>query len=124
VGFSGARSDVAAGRVASVDALRGFAMFWIITGDALGWVLHELAAGKQSLFSSFLQAVGDQFMHPSWDGFRFYDLLFPLFLFVVGISIVFSLSTLAQCDGKRAAGSRVLRRSLLSARHHLLRGRK
>ena len=41
-----AASDVATDRVTSVDALRGFAMFWIITGDAFAWALHDMAAGK------------------------------------------------------------------------------
>ena len=37
--FTEAASHLATGRVASVDALRGFAMFWIITGDSFGWVI-------------------------------------------------------------------------------------
>jgi predicted acyltransferase len=108
-----AASDVAASRVTSVDALRGFAMFWIIIGDAFGWVLHELAAGKQSFLGAAVRFVGGQFMHAPWEGFRFYDLLFPLFVFVVGVSIVFSLSRLTEQEGKWAAHRRVLRRSLL-----------
>ena len=108
-----AAPDVATGRVTSVDALRGFAMFWIVTGDAFAWVLHELATGKQGLLSAAVQFVSDQFKHASWEGFRFYDLLFPLFLFVVGVSIVFSLSRLTEREGKWAAHLRVLRRSLL-----------
>jgi len=105
--------DVAAGRVASVDALRGFAMFWIITGDAFAWALHDMAAGKQGSLSAAVQFVSDHFKHAPWEGFRFYDLLFPLFLFVVGVSIVFSLSRLTEREGKWAAHRRVLRRSFL-----------
>jgi hypothetical protein len=108
-----AAPELAAGRVTSVDALRGFAMFWIVTGDAFGWVLHEFAAGQHGLLVAAVQFAGDQFKHAPWEGFRFYDLLFPLFLFVVGVSIVLSLSPLTQREGKWAAHRRVLGRSLL-----------
>src|SRR5215218_7101901 len=73
--FTGAASNVGAGRVASVDALRGFAMFWIITGDSFGWVLSEIGRGRPGLFGSVLQSVGYEFLHAPWEGFRFYDLL-------------------------------------------------
>lgn len=108
-----AAAELAAGRVKSVDALRGFAMFWIVTGDAFGWVLYELAGGQQGLLVAAVQFAGDQFKHAPWEGFRFYDLLFPLFLFLVGVSIVLSLSPLTQREGKWAAHRRVLGRSLL-----------
>jgi predicted acyltransferase len=101
------------GRVASVDALRGFAMFWIIAGDSLAWALHNLSSGKEGLLSAATGFLGEQLMHVPWEGFRFYDLLFPLFLFVAGVSIPFSLPRLVAHKGKWAAHERVLRRSLL-----------
>jgi len=88
-------------------------MLWIITGDAFAWALHDLAAGKQGMLSAAVQFVSDQFKHAPWEGFRFYDLLFPLFVFVVGISIVLSLSRLTEREGRWAAHRRVLRRSFL-----------
>ena len=39
-----AASDLATDRITSADALRGFAMFWIIAGDAFAWSLHDLAS--------------------------------------------------------------------------------
>ena len=36
-------------------------------------------------------AFADQFEHVEWEGFRFYDLIFPLFLFLVGVVLPFSL---------------------------------
>src|SRR5215216_3092939 len=42
-----AAPDPAAGRVASVDALRGFAMFWLLAGDAFAWALYDMASGKE-----------------------------------------------------------------------------
>ena len=44
---------------------------------------------------------------------RFYDLIFPLFIFVTGVAIVFSLTRLVEHESKSAAHWRVLRRSLL-----------
>jgi predicted acyltransferase len=102
-----------AGRVASVDALRGFAMFFIIAGDALAWALHDMSVGKDGGLSAASQFLSLQLQHADWEGFRFYDLLFPLFVFVIGISIVFSLSRLVEREGMWAAHERVLRRSFL-----------
>jgi predicted acyltransferase len=105
--------DSAPGRVASVDALRGFAMFWILAGDALAWALHDMSSGKEGPLSAAAQFLSLQLQHVPWDGFRFYDFLFPLFVFVIGISIVFSLSRLVERKGQWNAHERVLRRSLL-----------
>ena len=49
----------------------------------------------------------------SWEGFRFYDFIFPLLIFVTGVSIVLSLSQLTEREGRAVAHLRVLRRSLL-----------
>ena len=70
-------------RLQSIDALRGFDMFWIIRGDA---VFRTLA-----IFLGY-PGLEEQLHHVSWDGFRFYDLIFPLFLFIVGVVLPFSLS--------------------------------
>lgn len=72
-------------RLVSIDALRGFDMFWIMGGDALARALCAWWGTPESA------AVGEQFTHVDWEGFRFYDLIFPLFLFVVGAVIPFSL---------------------------------
>ena len=74
-------------RLDSLDALRGFDMFWIIGGDFL---IHKLAQSNQSPFFDFLST---QLRHPKWHGFTFYDLIFPLFIFVAGISIPFSVNS-------------------------------
>jgi predicted acyltransferase len=106
-------SDSAVGRVTSVDALRGFAMFWIIAGDSLAWALHNLSSGKDGLLSAATAFLSEQLMHVPWEGLHFYDFLFPLFVFVTGVSIPFSLPRLVAHKGKWAAYERVLRRSLL-----------
>src|SRR6185295_15803616 len=96
--------------ILSVDALRGFYMFSILGGDALAQALKKMSAGGNSVVSSAGGFFGDQLDHVEWEGFRFYDLIFPLFVFIVGVSIVFSLTKLVERDGKAAAHKRVLRR--------------
>ena len=108
-----AAPDAAAERVASVDAVRGFAMFFIVAGDALAWALHDMALGREGPLSAVARFVSIQLQHAPWEGFRFYDFLFPLFIFVTGISIVFSLPGLVEREGEWAAHKRVLRRSFL-----------
>jgi predicted acyltransferase len=100
-------------RVASVDVLRGLAIFFIIAGDALAWGLYNLAAGMKGPVGAITLFFSQQLMHVDWEGFRFYDFLFPLFIFVTGVSIVLSLPRLVERDGKWAAHERVLRRSFL-----------
>jgi predicted acyltransferase len=100
-------------RVASVDALRGFSMFWILGADSVFTSLQEMLADKGPVLSKIGSAIGTQFTHPPWEGFRFYDLIFPMFIFVTGVAIVFSLTRLIESEGRAAAHLRVLRRSLL-----------
>ncbi|MGJ8656038.1 MAG: acyltransferase family protein [Akkermansiaceae bacterium] len=72
-------------RIHSVDALRGFDMFWIVGGNIL---LLQLA----KLFDwPWLQWATTQLQHSTWAGFTFYDLIFPLFLFLAGVSMPISL---------------------------------
>jgi predicted acyltransferase len=73
-------------RLASIDALRGFDMLLISGGGAFIFLL----GGKTG--SPFIDAMSAQLTHPSWHGFTFYDFIFPLFLFLAGTSLPFSLS--------------------------------
>jgi predicted acyltransferase len=91
----------------SVDALRGFAMFWIIGADALFYALGKMFP------SGPIHSVALQLDHVEWEGLRFYDLIFPTFVFVVGISIVFSIQKIVSLEGKAEATRRILRRGLL-----------
>jgi predicted acyltransferase len=73
-------------RLYSLDALRGFDMFWIMGGGSIfvgiasltGWPVFEWWAA--------------QLKHVPWHGFAFEDMIFPLFLFIAGISFPFSMS--------------------------------
>ncbi len=100
-------------RIASIDALRGFNIIWIIGADGVVWSLDEMSKDKGPLLSGIGGFLGRQFTHVAWEGFRFYDFIFPLLLFVTGVSIVFSLTRLVEREGMTAAHVRVLRRSFL-----------
>ena len=106
-------AEVETRRVVSVDALRGFDMFWILGGDSLAQAFKKMAAGGGVALAAVGGFFGDQLEHVDWEGFRFYDLIFPLFVFIVGVSLVFSLTRLVEREGKAAAHRRVLRRFAL-----------
>jgi predicted acyltransferase len=73
-------------RVASIDALRGFDMFWIIGGGAFFETLPKVWK------NTVTETIKQQMEHVPWQGFRFEDLIFPLFLFIVGVVMPFSIS--------------------------------
>ena len=73
-------------RLASVDALRGFDMFWIIGG---GTLIANLAKVYSHPITDTIQR---QLHHVEWEGFHFEDLIFPLFLFIVGVVLPFSFT--------------------------------
>lgn len=88
-------------------------MFWILGGDSLAQALQKMSAGKSGPLAAAGGFFGYQLEHADWAGFRFYDLIFPLFVFIVGVSLVFSLGRLVESEGKAGAHQRVLRRSVL-----------
>ena len=94
-------------RLLSLDALRGFDMLWIAGADAFGEALRHLRGGATGRFLAY------QLGHSPWEGFRFYDLIFPLFVFMMGVAITFSLGRLVEKEGRAGAMKRVFRRSLL-----------
>lgn len=72
-------------RLLSLDALRGFDMFWITGGSALVTIIAKYTG------AGWLVPVVDQMEHVPWAGFHFYDLIFPLFMFISGVAIPFAL---------------------------------
>ncbi len=75
------------GRLYSLDALRGLDMLCIAGLELLVWAL---AATFPQV--PFVQWCGRQFGHCAWEGLTLYDLIFPLFVFLAGVSMSFSLS--------------------------------
>ena len=96
-------------RLVSLDALRGFDMFWIAGASTI------YAAFTKGTQNEWLKAFQVQLKHVEWEGFHFIDLIFPLFLFMIGVAIPYSLGKrLARGDSKpRIYGHLVLRLAIL-----------
>ena len=87
-------------RLTSLDALRGMDMLIIMGIDSLVHALYPIYSS-----SGFWQVAHAQLGHAAWEGLRIYDCVFPLFVYISGISLCFS--QLRQMD---ASSWRVLRR--------------
>jgi len=73
-------------RLMSIDALRGFDMLWIVGGESVVLALTKWVGGPSGF-------VGTQLEHVDWTGFQFEDLIMPLFMFLAGVSLPFSLAS-------------------------------
>jgi len=82
-------------RLYSLDALRGFDMLWIMGGAEFIVALHKW------LNTDFTAALATQMEHVPWHGFHFYDIIFPLFLFLAGVSFPFSYQKRMQQGQRR-----------------------
>src|SRR5687768_15786977 len=71
-------------RLLSLDAFRGFTMFWIAGGTSLMLGLQNLG------HNAVLDTIVDQLQHTDWQGLRFYDLIWPCFMLMTGMSLPFS----------------------------------
>lgn len=89
------------GRLLSLDALRGFDMLWIIGGGGLITSLAKLTG------AGWLNSLSLQMSHVPWEGFHFFDLIFPLFMFIAGIAI--PLSVRAKLSGDTSKKSLLLK---------------
>ena len=78
--------DATSKRILSIDTLRGFDMLMISGAGSFIFLLH----GKTGL--GWVDSLAMQFEHPAWNGFTFYDFIFPLFLFLAGMSLPFSVN--------------------------------
>lgn len=101
-------SPTAPARLLSLDALRGFDMCWILGLSAVvTQVLNRAFPQYQTVAE-----LATQFTHVKWDGFRFYDLIFPLFLFLAGVSLAIALPRRVARAGRGAAIRHLLSRAL------------
>lgn len=95
-------------RLLSLDALRGFDMFWIMGGEEIFHVLAKTTGWTWAI------VMADQFTHVAWNGYRPYDNIFPLFLFLAGVSTPYSIgSRLAKGDSRAKLARKVITRGLL-----------
>src|SRR3989454_11227495 len=91
-------------RLFSLDAFRGFTMFWIVGGTAL-------VAGLQKLTPNpVLNGLVYELSHTDWQGLRFYDLIWPSFMLMTGMSLPFSYAKRSQTHTQWQIFLRGLRR--------------
>ncbi|MFT3946670.1 MAG: DUF5009 domain-containing protein [Agriterribacter sp.] len=102
--FTGHQSS----RLLSLDALRGFDMFWIMgAGDCI----TTMSGIRQT---PFWTTLAEQFEHPYWNGFAFWDLIFPLFMFLSGISSVFSIDAqFRKGNNRKQIITRIIKRGVI-----------
>jgi len=95
-------------RLYSLDALRGFDMFWIMGAEE---IVHSLA---KITGAPIWQVMSVQLVHPDWHGFHFYDLIFPLFLFLAGVATPYSIGKeLEKGKSRNQLLIRVVKRGLI-----------
>ncbi|MBN1805420.1 MAG: DUF5009 domain-containing protein [Sedimentisphaerales bacterium] len=91
------RQNLIGQRLTSIDALRGFDMFWIIGGGAFFESIAQVYSHPVT------DTIRQQLDHVKWEGFHFEDLIFPLFLFIVGVVLPFSITSRLERGHSRAA---------------------
>jgi len=94
-------------RLASLDILRGFDMFWIIGGGAI------LSSLIEYLNWEWLAPVAEHLDHAEWQGFKAWDLIFPLFIFISGVTMPFSFDKYITLNRKKTLYFRIIKRALL-----------
>ena len=91
-------------RLQSLDTLRGFDMAMLVGGASILIALSKLTGW------GWLEAVETQMHHVEWEGFRFYDLIFPLFMFISGVAIPYAINSKVE---KGVSKSRLFRKILV-----------
>lgn len=94
-------------RLVSLDVLRGFDMFWIIGMEEIGAALGKATAAPWAQF------MAHHLDHASWAGFRFLDLIFPLFVFISGVSAVFSCEKSLTTQTRSVVAWKLFKRALI-----------
>ena len=94
-------------RLASLDAFRGFIMFWIVGGSVLMLGFQQLGSNP------VIDAIVYQLRHTDWQGLRFYDLIWPSFMLMTGMSLPFSYARRSLTQTHRQIFLRVLRRAVV-----------
>jgi predicted acyltransferase len=97
-------------RLISLDVYRGITMFLLIAEAALVYDTTIDFFGEGHPLQPFLI----QFTHHPWNGLRFWDLIQPFFMFIVGVAMPFSLGKrLAVAEDRKKVTLHLLKRCLL-----------
>ncbi len=97
-------------RLLSLDFFRGITMFLLVAEGTELWsvLVHDPIAG------TFLEPVFQQFHHHPWNGLRFWDLIQPFFMFIVGVAMPFSYAKrLKRGDSKSKITKHIIQRCII-----------
>lgn len=94
-------------RLASLDILRGFDMFWIVGGGEVFLNIIKYLGWDN------LEPIKKHLEHAQWNGFTAWDLIFPLFIFITGVTMPFSFEKYIASRQKRSLYFKVLKRALI-----------
>jgi predicted acyltransferase len=117
-------------RLQSLDALRGFDMFWIVCGEGIFHGIASVIKQKHSLQQSTIDwqiaagndlnpieklfvFISNQLHHTPWSGFTFYDMIFPLFIFIAGVSMPYSFGKQLEQGVNKSVTKKNIYRSLI-----------
>ncbi|TMM59011.1 DUF5009 domain-containing protein [Maribacter algarum] len=95
-------------RLFSLDVFRGLTMFLLIA-EAAGFHHNFTELTEGTAFSG----LAHQLHHHPWNGLRFWDLIQPFFMFIVGVAMPFSLRKRLASGSRSAATKHILRRCFL-----------
>ncbi len=97
-------------RLVSLDVYRGLTMCLLIAEAA--WIYESfLEASPQGSLAHWFFT---QFTHHPWHGLRFWDLIQPFFMFIVGVAMPFSLNKrMADSGDRKKVTQHILKRCLL-----------
>lgn len=101
------RSAMLSKRLESLDILRGLDLFLLVFLQPVVVAIGRVADVQ------WLNAVLYQLDHEVWEGFRFWDLIMPLFLFMVGASMPFSFSKYRNNPDRMAVWRKVAKRFVI-----------
>lgn len=94
-------------RLDSLDILRGFDLFLLV------FLQPILVSLSRHLDYPLLNSIIYHFEHEAWEGFRFWDIVMPLFLFMSGVSMPFSFSKYKECADKNAIYKKIIKRFII-----------
>ena len=94
-------------RLASLDILRGFDLFCLVFFQPVFMSLVRVLNWGPTNW------LATQFEHVAWDGFVFWDIIMPLFMFMAGASMPFAFAKYLKSQSKKRLYMRILKRVLL-----------
>lgn len=98
------------GRLLSLDFFRGITMFLLVAEGTHLWSVLVQDPVSGTIFENFFQ----QFHHHSWNGLRFWDLIQPFFMFIVGVAMPFSYAKrIKRGDSKRQITRHIIKRCII-----------